>query len=492
MPIGRRLTTCPTRRVADRFLTLATARLKGAPPLYSGMLEQHLLNLLVKLAVSAALASILTRSAAFQRMLLREERTLAQRVLMAVVCALIFGAGVLTRVLSHDVYQAVDLGLEGSLVMGMLGGYVTGLLTGVLTALPAAPTEVLTPLLFAAVGVLGGLLRDLAPDKEFLWKFTPFPDLGLYRLGISGLWRKQDLRLPAFSIACVGTIFLAELLRSTLASSFAPPYAVFALQHKWGDLVWWMTLAIYATTLFATALPIKVWSLTRNEKKLELQQLRLNEARLAALSSQINPHFLFNTLNSVASLVRSDPEQARQVIYKLSKILRRLLRQQENLTTLREEISFIEDYLAIEMVRFDKLRFVPEIEAETLDLPVPSMLLQPIVENSIRHGLSSKVSGGTIRIRAKLQGARLQILIEDDGVGIPEGKLARLYEAGIGISNVNERLKVLYGDRYRMWIDSRLGEGTITGIELPAEANGKVIGVQSIAAPAQPAARSVI
>src|SRR6266852_3475985 len=145
------------------------------------MLEQHLVNLLVKLAVAASLASVLTRSAAFQRMLMREERTLTQRILMAVVCALIFGAGVLVRVQSHDVYQAVDLGLEGSLVIGMLGGYVTGLVAGVLISLPAAPTEMLSPLLFAAVGVLGGLLRDLSPDKEFIWKFTPFPDLGLYR-----------------------------------------------------------------------------------------------------------------------------------------------------------------------------------------------------------------------------------------------------------------------------------------------------------------------
>ena len=91
---------------------------------------------------------------------------------------------------------------------------------------------------------------------------------------------------------------------------------------------------------------------------------------MAALSSQINPHFLFNTLNSVASLIRLNPEQARQVVYKLSKILRRLLRQQDNLITLGEELSFIDDYLAIEMVRFDKLRFIKEVEPDTLDLLV--------------------------------------------------------------------------------------------------------------------------
>jgi two-component system LytT family sensor kinase len=216
-----------------------------------------------------------------------------------------------------------------------------------------------------------------------------------------------------------------------------------------------------------------VWNSARNEKKLEQQQLRLNEARLAALSRQINPHFLFNTLNSVASLIRSNPEQARQVVYKLSKILRRLLRQQENLTSLGEELSFVEDYLAIEMVRFGgKLRVSKDIDPGTLDQLVPSMLLQPLVENSIRHGLSSKVDGGTVRIRSRMVGRRLQILVEDDGVGIAEAKLATLFEQGIGVSNVNERLKVLFGEDYRMWIDSRPGEGTSTGIELPGQPAG--------------------
>lgn len=452
--------------------------------------EQYLVHLLVKLAVSAALASVLARSGAFQRMLMREERTLAHRVQMALVCAAIFGAGVATRILTKGAYPAVDLGLEGSLVMGMLGGYVTGLLAGVLISLPAMFNgEWMSMVLLAAAGVMGGLLRDLAPDKEYIWKFTPFPDLSLYRLAISGLLRRRDLRLPAFSIACVAVILLAELLRSALASLFGN-HRLFAMHHGWGEIGPWLLVAVYATTLFATVLPIKIWNSTRAEKKLEQQQSRLNEARLAALSSQINPHFLFNTLNSVASLIRSDPEQARQVVYRLSKILRRLLRQQDNFTALEEELAFIEDYLSIEMVRFgEKLRFIKEIGPETLELAVPSMLLQPIVENSIRHGLSSKVDGGTIRVRSRRIADRLQILIEDDGVGIPEAKLARLYEQGIGINNVNERLKVLYGDAYRMWIDSRPGEGTTTCIEIPEQASGTVVGVESLAGQGSPAVR---
>jgi len=119
-------------------------------------------------------------------------------------------------------------------------------------------------------------------------------------------------------------------------------------------------------------------------------------------------------------------------------------------------------------VRFgEKLRFIKEIEPETLDRLVPSMLLQPLIENSIRHGLANKVDGGMVRVRSSLAGGRLHLLVEDDGVGIPETRLATLFEQGIGVSNVNERMKVLYGPDYRMWIDSKVGEGTRTGIEIP-------------------------
>jgi two-component system LytT family sensor kinase len=192
------------------------------------------------------------------------------------------------------------------------------------------------------------------------------------------------------------------------------------------------------------------------------------EARLAALTSQINPHFLFNTLNSVSSLIRTDPNQARVMVVKLSKVLRRLLRKHENFSALREELNFIEDYLSIEVVRFgDKLRFEKDAAEDTLDMLVPSMLLQPLVENSIKHGLSNKVQGGTIRIRTHRSEAKLHLLVEDDGVGIPEAKLATLLEQGIGVSNVNERLKVLFGNQYRMWIDSQPDGGTRVQIEMP-------------------------
>ena len=428
------------------------------------MLEQQLVPLLVKLAVAASLASVLIRSSRFQSMLMVEDRTMTQRMQITLFCALFLGAGVGVRVLSHNTYKAIDLGLEGCMVLGMVAGYTAGLVGGALISLPAMfAGELMTMPLFAGVGVLGGLLRDIAPEKEDIWRFSPFFDLSIWRL----MRKRLDLTKATFNVGCVLAILLAEFLRVAIIRLF-PRGSVFSLYPDLDGTHWGTAIAMFATTLFAVALPLKIWNNIRNEKKLEAQQRLLNEARLTALQRQINPHFLFNTLNSVAALIRSNPDQARNVVYKLSAILRRLLRKQDNFSPLREELSFIDDYLAIEMTRFgDKLRFQKEIDPATLDRLVPSMLLQPIIENSIRHGLSTKVGGGIIRLRSLVVDGRLHVFIEDDGVGIPEEKLATLFEQGIGVSNVNERLKVLFGNDYRMWIDSRPGQGTQTEIEIP-------------------------
>ena len=426
------------------------------------MVEDYLVSLLVKLGAMASIASILARSSTFKAMLMRENRTLSQRLTLSLWLSIVFGASVATRVASNNTYLGADLGLEGSLIAGLLGGYVTGLVSGILISLPAFKGEILTMPLLAGVGVLGGLMRDFAPDPEEIWRFSPFFDLSIYRF----FKERTDHSRSSFQLIFLAAVLVAEFLRQTLGLFFK--HRVFYLKPAWPDPHPVTIVAIYLTTLFAVAIPLKIWNSTRNEKKLEEQERLLAEARLAALTSQINPHFLFNTLNSVSSLIRTDPNQARVMVVKLSKVLRRLLRKHENLSTLREELSFIEDYLSIELVRFgDKLRFEQDVAADTLDMLVPSMLLQPLVENSIKHGLSSKVEGGTIRIRTRRSESKLHLLVEDDGVGIPEVKLATLLDHGIGVSNVNERLKVLFGSEYRMWIDSQPGAGTRVQIEVP-------------------------
>ena len=424
------------------------------------MLEAHLVTLLVKLGVVASLASVLVRSNAVQRMLLRESRTLAQRLKLTLSVSVIFASSVALRVVSPK-YEAVDLGLEGSLLAGLLGGYVTGMLSGVIISIPAmANGEFAAMPLLAGVGVLGGLLRDCAPDPEDIWRFSPYFDLNLYRFFID----QRNHRRTAFHLVFLCAILFAEFLRQNLGQLFGREH-IFFLAPSQGA---WGTVAIYATTVFAIGIPLKIWNSTRNERKLEDQQRLLIQARLDALTNQINPHFLFNTLNSVSSLIRTDPQQARVMVLRLSKILRRLLRKHENFSPLREELSFIEDYLSIEMVRFgEKLRFETDVDPDTLDMLVPSMLLQPLVENCVKHGLSSKIEGGTIRLRTRRVDDRLQLSVEDDGAGISEAGLEQLLNQGIGVSNVHERLKVLFGRDYRMNVESQPGAGTRVEIEVP-------------------------
>jgi two-component system LytT family sensor kinase len=158
------------------------------------------------------------------------------------------------------------------------------------------------------------------------------------------------------------------------------------------------------------------------------------------------------------------------LIVKLANILRRILRKGDSFIQLREELEFIDDYLDIEVVRFgrDKLRVVKELDPETLDFAMPSMLLQPLVENSIKHGLSPKIEGGSITLRSRVAEGALVIQVEDDGIGIVEGAgPTPAAGTGIGLANVAERLKVLYGDNAKMKVESVNGKGTRVSITLP-------------------------
>ena len=182
---------------------------------------------------------------------------------------------------------------------------------------------------------------------------------------------------------------------------------------------------VFATVL-GVAIPIKIWNSARIEHRLQEQEKLLLAARVAALASQINPHFLFNTLTSISSLIRSQPETARTLIVKLSGLLRRLLRSQEHFVTLREELEAIDEYLDIEAVRFGpKLTIEKSIDPASLDVVVPSMLLQPLVENSIKHGLSPKIGEGRILIRSTRANGHSIIDIIDNGVGVTHGHAER-------------------------------------------------------------------
>jgi two-component system LytT family sensor kinase len=428
--------------------------------------KDQLITLLVKVGVIAAIASFGVRSAAVKRMLLRDERTLRQRILLSFWFMALFVPGEIIRVLSSD-YNALDLALEASALAGLMGGYASGMLGGILLALPVTiKGEFLALPFYAAAGLSGGLLRDSASSPDDVWRFSPFPDVNLYRIFEPGREFRSALFHAYFSAAAIAI----ELLRQLLGREFGGRQLLFTTV-TWGDSPL-LLLAAWLSTYFCITIPIKVWNSTRNESQLEEQSRLLLTARLEMLSSQINPHFLFNTLNSIASLIRMDPERARSMVMRLSRIMRRRLRTQDHFSPLRDELDFIGDYLAIELERFgDKLRVVREIDPACADVPVPSMLLQPLVENSIKHGISNRIDGGTITLRAHRAGGRLSIEVEDDGVGIPENGPAQLPDGtGTGVSNVRQRLQVLYNQNFTMTIESAPGRGTRVSIDIPAEA----------------------
>ncbi|MCP3099907.1 sensor histidine kinase [Myxococcus sp. K15C18031901] len=212
----------------------------------------------------------------------------------------------------------------------------------------------------------------------------------------------------------------------------------------------------------------------RREREQERQSARLAvelaDARLQALQTQLHPHFLFNTLNAIVVLVREkETDAAARMLVALSDILRRLLQQgatQE--VSLREEVSLLSRYLEIQQLRFqDRLRVSWEVEDAVLDARVPYLVLQPLVENAIRHGVSMRTAAGALTIRARHQDGVLTLMVEDDGPGLPAAfSLER--GAGIGLANTRERLTRLYGDAGRLGLTSRqMGTGVVATVELP-------------------------
>ncbi|HUQ49142.1 MAG TPA: histidine kinase [Terriglobales bacterium] len=432
-----------------------------------------LITLLVKLGVAAAISSALVRSYEFHSRLFKEDnRSLRDTTILTVAICVPYGLGVYVRQLVLN-FKAADQAFEALLVIGVIGGKYAGVLGGFLLSLPAViGGEYLTVPFNVAVGLVAGTLRDFAgywADKEEIWSFSPFIDLTIFR------WIKRNIPKPRmdWQIAFFVIIVALQMARMQLAILFPGQlFSVYSSQP-------WIFVAICATSVMCVGIPLKIWNNTRTELKLEEQTRLLLQARLDALQSQINPHFLFNTLNSVSSLVRVDPDTARELIVKLSNILRSLLRKHDAFCNLREEVAFIDDYLDIEVIRFgeDKLHVHKELDPDSLDCIVPSMLLQPLVENSVKHGLASKIDGGNITLRSKLMEDKLIIQVQDDGVGmaatgqVEAGGITRealTGQGGIGMSNVAERLKVLYGDAGKLTITPpENGEGALITLELP-------------------------
>jgi signal transduction histidine kinase len=236
---------------------------------------------------------------------------------------------------------------------------------------------------------------------------------------------------------------------------------LFFLNFDWEMMTYWAVVGL------SHALDFHRESQERELTAAHLET-RLAEANLQALQRQLHPHFLFNTLHTISALMHRDIEAADAMLERLGDLLRLTLeRIGTQQVSLKDEVDFIEKYLDIERARFgDRLRVDVDVDARILDASVPNLLLQPLVENAVRHGIARKVGGGRVEIVARREGDRLRLVIRDDGVGLGPEAL-QLVNTGVGLTNTRSRLEHLYGDRQRLDFQRPPGGGLAVTIDIP-------------------------
>lgn len=222
---------------------------------------------------------------------------------------------------------------------------------------------------------------------------------------------------------------------------------------------------------FVVAAAAHAMTFYRHAKERERQALALvasrNQAKLDALRLQLQPHFLFNTLNAIATLVHRDARAADRLIGDLSDLLRASLQTTQHEVTLSDELALLDHYLAIEQVRLgDRLRITRDIHHEALEACVPPLVLQPLAENAIRHGFEPRLEPGMLTIEARREGDLLRLTVTDDGVGL-HAQSPRTSRRGIGLANTRERLRTLHGDAARLEFTSRAEGGVCAEVVLP-------------------------
>jgi two-component system, LytTR family, sensor kinase len=284
----------------------------------------------------------------------------------------------------------------------------------------------------------------------------------------AGRWPRSAV---VHTAACIVLVFCVDFGFTALSAAIiplpptAPPFftrviRTFAMWALSDSLLYWIILSVgYAAQHYQR----------RRETELTASQLetQLVQAELQALKMQFQPHFLFNALHTIGSLIRTgDRATAVRVTAGLGDLLRRVLEsatRQE--VPLRQEIEFIRRYLEIEQIRFqDRLAVEINAEESALGAMVPYLVLQPLVENAIRHGIEPHRSAGHVEVEAKRSNGKLTLLVRDDGPGVGGGHTAR---PGIGLSNTRERLVRLYGQDFELVVHNRVEGGLEARVELP-------------------------
>lgn len=293
--------------------------------------------------------------------------------------------------------------------------------------------------------------------------------------------RRWALQLAAAALVFMLLSFLFTEGRAlfTGAPSIFRPYdggdkvvTIPAAMLHWGPLI--ITLIPVVPTAILAVVGFNLhWSRISD---LQLRERQLRElavsSQLAALRAQVNPHFFFNSLNSIAQLISSDPDKAERCVERLADIYRYILgRTQAEFVSLADELQVAEAYLEIEKARFgDDLNIEEVVEESARDVRLPGLILQPLVENAVRHGISRKIGGGTVRIQADIDRGHLRLVVRDTGSGMIE--VATAFERGVGLRNVHDRLVNLYGPEYVPLLESRPGEGTAVTLRIPVRPVG--------------------
>ncbi|MGA3373412.1 MAG: histidine kinase [Terracidiphilus sp.] len=286
--------------------------------------------------------------------------------------------------------------------------------------------------------------------------------------------RLRNLGIHSLIALAVGAVHpYAYILAYSLATQ--PSWAILVAKSLLPYLRYWymqdllMAVLVYAMTVAATHAFLYYRGFQQGQLRAAHLQAQLANANLTALKMQLHPHFLFNALHSISALQMTDREAAQKMTALLGDFLRMTLRDLERQEIpLRQEFEFLERYLAIEQMRFgSRLRFRLEAAPEILDAAVPQLILQPIVENAVRHGIAPYGCGGEIAVRAARENQRLLLTVEDSGPGILEDRLDASAPTGLGLSNTRARLSQLYGTAQHLTLENLSGGGFRVQIEFP-------------------------
>jgi signal transduction histidine kinase len=268
--------------------------------------------------------------------------------------------------------------------------------------------------------------------------------------------------------ASVAFSFVYIVVRGAVAT-WQSPNVSFAQSFQFLLLKTWHLNILYYWVIIAVSHAFEYAKKFR-ERELRAAELekRLTEARLQALQMQLNPHFLFNTLHAISSLMHRDVEAADRMLVRLSDLLRRALDTSDTQeVTLREELDFLRRYAEIEQTRFgDRLKIQMSIAPDALDALVPNLVLQPLLENAIKHGIEPHARGGQVEIRAERDGESLCLEVHDNGAGLPNGNVVE----GIGVSNTRARLTQLYGPKQQFSVANGVNGGVVVSVVIPFHA----------------------